>query len=88
MAVSANQRSVLPCPAPGVTGGHLVNDQHEDEAQHQRHAYQVLGGVLLLLVTMGGCGPTVILVVMTSLVSHVQGLDTLRDDDREGGPQQ
>ena len=79
----------LPPPAPGVTGGHLVNDQHEDEAQHQSHAYQVLGGVLLLLmVTMGGCGSTVILVMVTSLVSHVQGLDTLGDDDREGGPQQ
>ena len=72
-----------------MTGGHLVNDQHEDEAKHQSHAYQVLGGVLLLLmVTMGGCGSTVILMMVTSLVSHVQGLDTLGDDDREGGPQQ
>ena len=72
-----------------MTGGHLVNDQHEDEAQHQSHPYQVLGRVLLLfMVTMRGCGSTVILVMVTSLVSHVQGLDTLGDDDREGGPQQ
>ena len=92
LSQSANQHSALPSPAPGVTGGHLVNDQHEDEAQHQRHAYQVVGGVLLLMamaVTSGGCGPTGHAgLVMVTLVSHVESLDTLGDDDREGSAQQ
>ena len=74
-----------------ATGGHLVDDQHEDEAEHQGDSDEMVARVLpALVVVVSAGGPSLVLVVagVTGGVGHVQSLHSLWNDDTESCAQQ
>lgn len=62
-------------------GGDLVNDQHEDEPEDERHTDEVMTRVLMFLSSTSSCLTRFMsMMSMVPTVGHVQSLDTLGYD--------